>query len=298
MPRGQSGGGAACLRLTTPGLRLQYPYDPSQHMAHILRVLEPHVANVTPPRWQGYFGPWIEDMWIADFRPLAAAAVRGEGALKDTFGPYIPLFIPWIGMWLPRRGYPVAFLEALSGVLRPGVLYITVAQNDEGLAIDTARWPHLLILSAGGHGHAAVPLLKQPEPLHASTPVALRRWLVSYVGDSTHAPDDLRRRMLRSVAATAAARRFSAFTEGGRRRDWRQVMASSRFSLCPRGFGRTSFHFAETILMGLLPIQARACVHWPPGAWLRIGACARTCLLPPCMRTVPSGPCHVYMRGA
>jgi hypothetical protein len=36
--------------------------------------------------------------------------------------------------------------------------------------------------------------------------------------------------------------------------DWKQVMRNSRFSLVPRGFGRTAYHLMETIQMGLIPV--------------------------------------------
>ena len=32
-------------------------------------------------------------------------------------------------------------------------------------------------------------------------------------------------------------------------------MEQSKFSLCPRGYGRTSYHVMETLQMGLIPIQ-------------------------------------------
>ena len=32
-------------------------------------------------------------------------------------------------------------------------------------------------------------------------------------------------------------------------------MQDSKFSLCPRGFGRTSYHVMETLQMGLIPIH-------------------------------------------
>ena len=32
-------------------------------------------------------------------------------------------------------------------------------------------------------------------------------------------------------------------------------MKQSKFSLCPRGYGRTSYHVMETLQMGLIPIQ-------------------------------------------
>lgn len=41
-------------------------------------------------------------------------------------------------------------------------------------------------------------------------------------------------------------------------------MAQSRFSLCPRGFGRSSYHVAETLQLGLVPIHVYSDRPWLP----------------------------------
>jgi hypothetical protein len=41
-------------------------------------------------------------------------------------------------------------------------------------------------------------------------------------------------------------------------------MASSRAQLCPRGYGRTSYHVAEAIQMGLAPIHVYTDFPWVP----------------------------------
>ena len=46
--------------------------------------------------------------------------------------------------------------------------------------------------------------------------------------------------------------------------DWRQVMAESKFSLCPRGYGRTSYHIMEALQMGLIPIHVYLDQPWIP----------------------------------
>merc|ERR1711879_575826 len=92
-------------------------------------------------------------------------------SLSDLFGPYIPIFMPWVDIWVlnptNRYHYPAGMMEALKRVLRPGVPYITVSQNDHGLlarsSIKMADIPNVLVLSAGGYGHVPVPLLMRLE---------------------------------------------------------------------------------------------------------------------------------------
>mmetsp|Transcript_11713 Transcript_11713/g.27172 ORF Transcript_11713/g.27172 Transcript_11713/m.27172 type:complete len:163 (+) Transcript_11713:672-1160(+) len=49
-----------------------------------------------------------------------------------------------------------------------------------------------------------------------------------------------------------------------RGQNWRDVMTESKFSLCPRGFGRTSYHVMEALQMGLIPIQVYQDQPWLP----------------------------------
>ena len=46
------------------------------------------------------------------------------------------------------------------------------------------------------------------------------------------------------------------------------MMGQSRFSLCPRGFGRSSYHVAETVQLGLIPIHVYSDRPWIPYAHL------------------------------
>ena len=147
-----------------------------------------------------------------------------------------------------------------------------------------ARIPNVLVLSAGGYGHVPVPLLKQFEPLVGAKSMPTRSLLVSYVGSLGNAPTDLRRRMNATVASHAANLEFGyeaahglssnwanwpTFVQVAAARllgktDWRCVMADTRVSLCPRGYGRSSYHLAETVQMGRIPLYLFSDVAWVP----------------------------------
>jgi len=45
---------------------------------------------------------------------------------------------------------------------------------------------------------------------------------------------------------------------------WQEAMVDSRFSLTPRGYGRTSYHLAEILLLGLVPIHVYTDMPWIP----------------------------------
>jgi hypothetical protein len=118
---------------------------------------------------------------------------EAPSCLRDFFGPFVPILLPWVDRWfLNVKKYPPGLLATLKKHLRKDVLYITLSQNDVGLegVFDLRReYPNILVLSAGGYGHVAVPLLKQDElPLSAETtpqrlPLASRPLLASYTGN-------------------------------------------------------------------------------------------------------------------
>ena len=282
----------SCLRRTSPHLNLSYPSDAEDHYSQIhgklarwlqrARGFQPHGAA-------GYGGPWIENVWISHFGMLADQARSHGKPLHSVFGSYIPLFIPFTDHW--RRGnyrYPPGLVEDLMDVLRPNVAYVTVSQNDEGLTgkdeLPMARIPNILVFSAGGYGHVPIPLLKQPESLHPAGPMATRPWVVSYLGSLHNAPGGLREQManivqsskIPSIVTQGLSARWAAVTRWlpSELEDfaswlagvpyWRGVMAQSRVSLCPRGFGRSSYHLAETIQMGRVPLYVYSDTPWIP----------------------------------
>lgn len=165
--------------------------------------------------------------------------------------------------------FPDGMIDAWKAKLRPNVAYITVAQNDEGLlaraSLKMKDIPNVLVLSGGGYGHVPVPLLKANENLVEAT-AADRTYLVSFMGTLGHAPHNLREDMAKTINSWARDLHITDKVKVASGEDWRGVMADSRFSMNPRGFGRTSYHLAETLQMGLVPIHVYTDIPWVPYA--------------------------------
>jgi len=256
-----------CLALTTPSIRLQYPADAEEHFDEIHRVMA---------RWlqmqrfstANYKGKRIEDAWVERMRQLHKNRPAGQ-KLIDIFGPWIPLVVPWFSQWQKNhRTYPEGLVNTLLSVLRPDVPYLTVSQNDDGLTGKCEflnSWvPNLLVLSAGGNGHVAVPLFNQPEPVSNEKPMAARKYFMTFVGSltETHPPYKLRERLAQMMKNEALKLGFKTFC--GKAENWRQIMADTRVSLCPRGNGRSSYHLVETLQSGLIPVHIYSDTPWVP----------------------------------
>jgi hypothetical protein len=249
-----------CLRHTKPELPdISYPEDAFQHFHHIHHRLGRWVQQVDhkPHRASGYDGPWIENHWNSYFQQELESK---NYSLPDVFGPYIPIFIPWTDIWVKNKWkYPKDLVSAMEDLLREDVMYITVNQNADGFVgrcdefLDLQSKFHITVLSAGGYGHVPIPLLKQPEMAREKIPLNERQHLISYVGSKNNAPEHMRIRMI--------AQENHYYYYG---KEWRDVMAQSKFSLCPRGFGRTSYHVMEALQMGLIPIHVYQDQPWLP----------------------------------
>lgn len=123
--------------------------------------------NFPPHAWAGYWGPWIENWWIKNFSQRWFQRANGT-KLHDIFGPFIPIFVPWVDLAVRQKAYPKGMVDMLKSKMRPNVLYITVSQHDLGVfkGAKGSNFPqlhNLFVLSSGGYGHVALPLLKQPE---------------------------------------------------------------------------------------------------------------------------------------
>lgn len=260
-----------CLRRTTPDLELKYPSDAEAHFKEIHTALAPFMKDWHEGLmcYAGYCGPWIENDWISHFNETWTAA-GPDAKLSTVFGPYLPIFYAWSDMLRKNGGTNGGVWTVLQEVLRKDVAYITVSQASSGLLeseenTDLKQYPNLMVLNGGGYGHVPVPLLlKQREEIEV--PMSARKHWMSFMGATnwdSNGPGGLRTKMIDAITPHADETHKVEFGQGS---NWPDVIAHSQFSLCPRGFGRTSFRLTETVQMGRIPIYVYSDVAWVPYA--------------------------------
>ena len=209
-------------------------------------------------QYAGYDGPWIENIFIQKFldKPLS------------YFNGFIPLFIQWIDSQILRKQYFNNIHDFLNKNLRPNVIYLAVSQGDVGLGKIGIAHPNILVLSAGGFGHVPIPLVKGEYPyVPAPADASAFKTDITFIGNVGQAS---RPQMFKQIkeqvskenqtnAERAMVTLFSSNIE-----DWVSEMKSSRFNLAPRGYGRSSFRFAEIVQMGRVPVFLWDDVPWIP----------------------------------
>jgi hypothetical protein len=216
------------------------------------RNVVPASGLMRPPAhlYQGYRGPWIEDYFFHHWLRHPAASEVG----------YLPVF--WTDLFLQAQTHRFTprqyerFLAEMKAQLAfadaTPRCYFTLLEYDHMIWGWNAFPRNVAVFSAGGWGDIPIPLLKG-SPEFSCPKKDIRVSFVGQLGGGSNATG-VRGRM------HAALRDHALFTSGA---NWRDLMARSTFSLCPRGLGRTSFRLYEALSVGSIPIYL-----WDDRPWL------------------------------
>ena len=219
----------------------------------------------------------------------------------DLFYPWVPLFAQWEDLYYERwnaghaKYHTVQLASHLAHHLLKDVQYVTVVQRQSGFLPASSflapRFVNVLVLSAGGAGHVALPLFAQelsplpPSPDTAGAPVAVPRTpSFAFLGKAHH--HAARERMADAFKVVGPAHKWQEGVdyvigyqpppaEAGSSprvneadpRHWKQLMGRAAFNLAPRGTGPTSFRFYEALQMGTIPVYIHDGDLWLPYKW-------------------------------
>ena len=198
-----------------------------RHHAWTLHAALGELRELPVMNYNGYSGPWIENHWIAAYArptpvnvsfswwkekvekhgPIACVSELMVYNASDTitllqpydfdfFYPWVPLFAQWEDSYMlnwdagvSSYGRQVALY--LQNHMRLDVQYVTVVQRQSGFVPGWSRFAvrfhNILVLSAGGEGHVALPLLAQE--LSPLPPLTSTSWSSDPSGDSSRGND-------------------------------------------------------------------------------------------------------------
>ena len=169
-----------------------------------------------------------------------------------------------------------AVQEWIDTHLDPSTKYYTVSNCDDGI-YETLP-DNVMVFSAGGTGHVPIPLLSDPHPPRDCTKDLLASFIGQLNPDRGGPGTQIRQAMSEVFRArhdciveqTWSAKHASL--EG-----FRDLMARSRFALCPRGYGRTSYRFYEAFDFGAVPVYIFDQLWLPYAARIAWGDIAVLC---------------------
>lgn len=120
--------------------------------------------------------------------------------------------------------------------------YFTVVQYDDGLLVD---FPNCVVFSAGGKPYDAVPIpLVCDRHIRRDLP---KKYTASFMGNvKTHS--------IREIMVEALKKYDDIYIGSGTTEEFMDITEQSYFSLCPRGYGKTSFRLFEAMNLGAVPV--------------------------------------------
>lgn len=127
--------------------------------------------------------------------------------------------------------------------------YFTVVQYDDGILVDI---PNCLIFAAGGKGDIPIPLTTKKLPIGGYK----KEYLANFCGRvETHViRQEMEKELLNEDYIFKSSLSFEEYSK---------IIEKSYFTLCPRGYGKTSFRLYEAMQLGSVPIYISD-VHWLP----------------------------------
>lgn len=127
--------------------------------------------------------------------------------------------------------------------------YFTICQWDDGILHDVSSLD-LFVYGQGGHGDYPIPLNCVPHGIFSNS--LLRPTLASFIGsiDGRHPVREKMRDVFKNVEDCVVEHHMGkgTFTK------FAKYLKESKFSLCPRGYGKTSFRICEALEAGSIPV--------------------------------------------
>lgn len=161
---------------------------------------------------------------------------------------YLP--IQWTALYC-NNGYGntpiIKTIQNFIDTLDKSKKYYTIVQYDDGILNNIEGLDIKVIAMSGPRIDFAIPMLCTPHKF-TFQPEPKRDIFASFVGSLTH---PIRATMIEQLKGKEG---YYVTTQNHSLRDYCQIMARSKYALCPRGYGQSSFRIQEAIDMGAIPV--------------------------------------------
>jgi hypothetical protein len=208
--------------------------------------LRPHMSLIYPPFLNGSA---LENGVITELH----AKPQGHRTLID---------VCWTELMLNKRHLfsSIPPLQDYSGK------YYTVVQHDDGVPI---HLPKDTIVFGACTGHIPIPLIYEDKN---NTLLNVKRisynekpLLCSFVGSNTHNVRSLMTRILQhSPDVRILTDNWNPHVTTNKQSLFIETSVQSKFILCPRGYGRSSFRLFEAFQLGCVPVYIWDDIEWLP----------------------------------
>ena len=184
---------------------------------------------------------------------------------QDIFEKYIPVF--WTEVQISPKydevlvtkviddnNYYIWKLWRLIELLPKDTPFFAIVQHDDGIRFSSIQ-NNLISFSMGGSGNIPIPLTYNFPPFFDKYKNLDKTILCSFVGSLTH---PCRNKMIDILKykpdVTLITNEWTNQVEEEKQQLYLDVMSKSRFTLAPRGYGKTSFRLYEALHLGSIPV--------------------------------------------
>lgn len=217
-------------RSITPIIRVA---NSNRNFAQVPQHLRPMQFGRYPPDNAVTFERWYMDNW-------SPSDERGR--------IYLP--IQWTALYC-NNGYGNAailhtiqkYLDGLDTTKK----YYTIVQYDDGILNNIDHLDIAVCAMSGPRIDFSLPLLCTPHKFNFPIP-AQKKYIASFVGSYTH---PIRSTMVELLKDKEG---YYLSTRNHGLREYCEVIANSKYLLCPRGYGQSSFRIQEAIDFGAIPV--------------------------------------------
>lgn len=161
---------------------------------------------------------------------------------------YLP--IQWTALYCNNKfGKCIQTLQGIQrflSTLDKSKKYYTIIQYDDGILNDLTDLDIKVFAMSGPRVDYPLPLLCQPHKYQF--PNCKKDILASFVGRVTH---PIRAAMIKQLQGLPG---YYISTEPHTIEKYCHILARSKYALCPRGYGQTSFRICEAVQYGAVPV--------------------------------------------
>lgn len=201
---------------------------------HIPSQFQPEFGSPYPP---GNFVPF--EKWFNIHTPHHTPVCQRV---------YLPIY--WTAYYINashgKNPQMLAQLQHFVNNLPQHQKYYTIVQYDDGILTDLSHLDIIIFGMGGGHRNHTLPLLFQS--FNWTIPFATQKYFASFLGQITH---PLRKQLVEMHGRHPDFYMRTAHTQP---RHYAEILANSQYTLCPRGYGITSFRLIEALQYGSVPV--------------------------------------------
>jgi hypothetical protein len=207
------------------------------------KKFEKFIIEINQPAYPPYHtGKYLEQYFI-DFY------FKNKKEFDDTAYKFLP--ICWTDIYLYRNDL-IPELQNFLNDLDKNIKYFTVSQHDD--APKEKLPPNTIKFSAGGNQPNCVPI-----PLICSSIPNINQIdkdiFCSFVGSATHSVRiEMLHHLINKEDYVLKPKHWSPSIEDKRKDLFLDITSRSIFSLCPRGYGATSFRLYEAMQLSAIPV--------------------------------------------